>query len=201
MHFLNGGIGKNVVGGYNLVNLAYGDHYNYKKSRLGNTIADLAMEHSLNFYGKDYSIDDYNVTTGSCGNEKAYNSLGIEIPIGSFHKSPMGSYSEYDTDHDNLDFINKDMVFDSLKIIWGAIQTLERSETYKHKFEGEPFLTGYGLFTNIEKDSDRLPFDYLMGFANGKLSLVDIAKKARISIDKFDNAVSLMLEKGLIKRK
>ena len=198
LHYLQNKFGKKVVGGYNLINLAFGEGFHYKKSRAGNTIADKAMEHSLKHFGREYELRDYDVLTGTCGNEKVYNSLGLEIPIGSFHRSPLGSYPEYDTNQDNLGFIDKDTMFESLKVCWGAIQTLERSKLYKHKFEGEPFLTGYGLYPKIKKDIDRIPYDYLMGFTDGNLSLIDIAEKAKISITDFDQAVYQMLDKGLI---
>ena len=126
------------------------------------------------------------------------NSLGLKIPIGSLHRSPLGSYPEYDTDQDNLGLIDEDTMFESLRVCWGAIQTLERSKLYKHKFEGEPFLTGYGLYPKIKKDIDRIPYDYLMGFTDGDMSLIDIAEKAGISITDFDQAVYQMLDKGLI---
>ena len=53
------GFGKNVVGGYNLVNLAYGIDLNYKRSRIGSTIADKAIVHSIKFFGNKYCINDY----------------------------------------------------------------------------------------------------------------------------------------------
>ena len=198
MHYMKIGFGENVIGGYNLVNLAYGNRFNYKKSRSGDTIADKAMEHSIKNFNNKYSISNYDVLSGTCGNEKAYNSLGIEIPIGSFHRKPLGSYPEYDTDQDNLDIVDEDKIFDSLKVCWGAIQTLERSKVLKHKFKGEPFLTGYGLYPKIKNDSDRIPYDYLMGFTDGNMTLLDIAEKASIPITHFDDAVKLMLEKDLI---
>ena len=198
LHYLQNKFGKKVVGGYNLINLAFGKGFHYKKSRAGNTIADKAMEHSLKHFGREYELRDYDVLTGTCGNEKAYNSLGLKIPIGSLHRSPLGSYPEYDTDQDNLGFIDEDTMYESLKVCWGAIQTLERAKLYKHKFEGEPFLTGYGLYPKIKKDIDRIPYDYLMGFTDGDMSLIDIAEKAGISITDFDQAVYQMLDKGLI---
>jgi len=198
LHYLKKNFGKKVVGGFNLINLAYGKKFNYKLSRRGNTIADKAMEHSLKHFDVEYDIRDYDVLTGTCGNEKAYNSLGLEIPIGSLHRSPLGSYPEYDTDQDNLNFIDQEQMFQSLKVSWGAIQTLERSEFYKHNFEGEPFLTGYGLFPKIKNDTDRIPYDYLMAYTDGNLSLIDIADKAGVPITYFDQAVFEMLDKDLI---
>lgn len=199
LHHLYKKFGSKVVGGFNLINLAGKSKFHYKKSRQGDTLADRAMLHALRFFGKDYVVEDYDVRTGSCGNEKAYNSLGIEIPIGSLRRNPLGSYPEYDTSLDDLTFVNKENLFESLRLIWGAIQTLERSKKYLHQFEGEPFLSGYGLFPKISSDEERLPYDYLMGYTDGKLTLVDIAEKAGLIVTKFDEAVSLMEHKGLIK--
>ena len=200
LHYLCKDFGKKVVGAINLINLAYGNEFHYKKSRQGDTIVDKAIEHSLKHFGEEYFIRDFDVLSGTCGNEKAYNSLGINIPVGSFHRSPLGSYPEYDTDQDNINFINKNDMFKSLEVTWGLIQTLERCNIYKHTFEGEPFLTGYGLYPNIKNDNDRIPYDYLMGYTNGKMTLLDIAEKANIPITDFDDPLRLMLEKGLIKK-
>ena len=79
-----------------------------------------------------------------------------------------------------------------------GMNTSEFVKFYKHKFEGEPFLTGYGLYPKIKKDTDRIPYDYLMAYTDGYLSLIDIADKAGIPITYFDQAVSEMLYKDLI---
>lgn len=200
LHYLQDGFGKNVIGGYTLVNLADKKYYHYKNSRKGNTVADLAMQHSLKHFEEKYLVEEYDVLTGTCGNEKAYNSLGIEIPIGAFSRSKLGSYPEYDTSKDDLNFIKPKKIFKSLQVCWGAVQSIERSIKYKHTFKGEPFLTGYGLFPKIESDRDRIPYDYLMGFSDGQMTLVDIAEKANIPVSDFDEPLNLMLEKGLLKK-
>ena len=192
------GFGDNIEGGYTLVNLGDMNRFNYRKSRDGNTVADKAIEHSLHWSGIQYEIDKFDVRTGTCGNEKVYNSLGCEIPIGSFRRSPLGSYPEYDTSLDDLSFIAEEQLFDSFKVFHGAIEVLERSKKFRHKFKGEPFLTGYGLFQKIETDKDRIPYDYLMGFTNGEMTLVEIAERAGVCIDEFDEAVRLMLDAKLI---
>lgn len=192
---------KKIVGGYTLVNLADKNHFHYKKSRPGDTVCDQAMAHSLRFFGEKNSIGEYDVLTGTCGNEKAYNSLGIEIPVGSLRRSPLGSYPEYDTSADNLSFVDAAKLFSSLQVLWGAIQSLERNFLYEHRFEGEPFLTGYGLFPKIKSDIDRIPYDYLMGFTTGRTSLLEIAERASLPVTCFDEPVRLMMEKGLLKRR
>ncbi|MCX6165438.1 MAG: hypothetical protein NTU73_11380, partial [Ignavibacteriae bacterium] len=60
--------------------------------------------------------------------------------------------------------------------------------------------TGYGLFPKIESDRDRIPYDYLMGFSDGQLTLVEIAEKAGIPVCDFDEPLNQMLEKGLLRK-
>jgi len=199
LHHLVDGFAERVVGGYSLVNLADSNSFHYKKSRTGLTVTDKAIEHSLMWSKKKYSVRDYDVMSGSCGNEKAYNSLGCEIPIGSFHRGQLGSYPEYDTSMDDLTFVSKNKLFDSFKIINGAIEVLERNIKYQHTFNGEPFLSRYGIFDKISNDSDRVPYDYLMAFTNGEFDLIEIANKAGICISDFDEALTIMKEVKLIK--
>lgn len=191
---------ERVVGGYTLINLSDEKGFHYKRSRSGNTVADIAMMHALRWSGEPYTIQSFDVRTGTCGNEKAYNSLGLEIPIGSISRSPLGSYPEYDTSLDNLDFVCKKKLLNSYQVCRAAIQVLERSQVYRHQFVGEPFLTGYRLFPKIEQESDRLPYDYLMGFTTGQNTLVDIANLADLPVQEFDDALQKMLAAGLLEQ-
>lgn len=200
IHYLSPGRLAKVIGGYTFVNLAdRSDTFHYKKSRAGNTVADVAMAHALRHFGKKYSVEEYDVKTGTCGNEKAYNSLGIELPIGAIRRSIPGSYPEYDTSQDDLTFVDKDSLFESFQLLWGVVETLERSRVFRHTFVGEPFLTRYGLLPKIANERERIPWDYLMGFTTGDLSTVEIAEKAGLPVIEFDEAVRLMLLHGLIR--
>jgi len=189
---------KNILGGYTLYNLGDVNFFNYKRSRSNKSIVDCAMEHSLRWFGSKHKIQDFDVMTGSCGNEKAYNSLGLEINIGAFSRSKLGSYAKYDTSLDNLSFVRKDTLLDSFKVCMGAIEAIERSQKFKHTYKGEPFLTGYGLYPEIKSDLDRIPYDYLMAFATGDMTLVEIANQAKIPVDKLDKAVQQFVKFGLI---
>ncbi|CAM4199262.1 DUF4910 domain-containing protein [Cytophagaceae bacterium 50C-KIRBA] len=189
---------KNVQGGFNLINLADKNALNYKTSRYP-TLIDDTVEYTLKQFDKDTTISKYDVLTGTCGNEKAYNSLGIEVPVGALRRSILCSYPEYDTSKDDFGFIDKNKFFESLDILTQLIQNIELNLYYKHTFIGEPFLTGYGLFPKIEKDSDRIPYDYLMGFTNGKLSLLDIVNLSNQPLQSFFEPLRLMVEKELLK--
>jgi aminopeptidase-like protein len=199
LHYLARDLVRNVIGGFTYTNLAdRAPRFHYKKSRSGDTVTDKAMAHSLKHFDIPFEIQDYHVLPGSCGDEKAFNSLGIEVPIGAICRSPMGSYPEYFTSKDNLSFIDPDELFVSFKLCWGAIQALERTRFFKHQFEGEPFLTRYGLLPKIIHKKDRMPYDYLMAFSTGQLSLLEIADKAGLPVTEFDEAVQLMIKCGLV---
>src|SRR5579862_5611782 len=67
-----------AIGGINLQNLAdRGNKFLLKKSRPGDTVVDRALAHVLKTRNLHFDSESYSVLTGECGNEKAYNSLGI----------------------------------------------------------------------------------------------------------------------------
>jgi aminopeptidase-like protein len=188
---------QNVIGGFNLINLADNrQDIQYKKSRRP-TLVDQAVCYALQHKYKDAVIDEYDVMTGTCGNEKAYNSLGIEVPLGVIRRSKLGTYREYDTSADDMSFISQQSFFDALEFLKTIIDNLEANRIYKHTFRGEPFLTGYDLFP--KNDEERKPYDYLMAFSDGSLSTIDIAGKSGLPLDSFKLPAARMVEKGLLK--
>jgi len=187
---------KNVIGGITLV--CVGDsnpNYYFRKSRPGDTLVDKAVLHSLRHSGYNFTVENFSVSTGTSGNEKAYNSLGIEIPVSSFRRSTIGSYKEHLTSKDDLDFVKKECLFDSLKILYNAILAIENEAIYKHTYIGEPFLTGLGIYPEVKKAEDRIAWDFIIAFSDGKNSLIDIAEKAGIFIDKFFIPIKKLTEK------
>lgn len=191
---------ENIAGGMNLQNLADPNtKLHFKESRIGDSIVDRAFKHVLMQSNLSYTVESYDVRTGHCGNEKAYNSLGIESPISAFRRSQLGTYPEYDTSLDDLRFIKSERLQESFTILKTVFDVIEQNRTYQHTFKGEPFLSGYGLFPKIENDSDRLPYDYLMGFSNGKEDLLSLADRAKLPLTTFIEPALLMKEKGLLR--
>jgi len=186
-----------VVAGCTFVNLGDSGDFHYRQSRPGDTVVDRAVRHVLRQLGSG-TAEPFDVRTGTCGNEKAYNSLGIEIPVGSLRRSHLGAYPEYDTSRDDMSQVEAGALFQSLQVAWAAVQTIERDVILRHRFDGEPFLTGYGLFPKIANVQDRLAWDYLMGFSTGDLTTVEIADRGGFAVDALDQPVRLMLEKGLL---
>lgn len=189
---------ENVVGGMSLINFGLGDGYHYKQSRAGNCIVDKALNHFAAHSSDVCTIAPYDVKTGQTGNEKAYNSLGINVPIGRLCASIPGTYDAYDTSADNLDYISKTRLEKSLKDVLSIMEIIDMSAPVSHMFEGEPFLSGFALFDGIKTDDDRLPFDYLMAFADGTETLLTIADKMGKPVKALLPAAEKMLAKNLI---
>jgi aminopeptidase-like protein len=191
----------NIVGGLNLNNLAYKDIFHYTRSRVGRSIVDKAIDY-INWKKKyKLNINNYSVVSGRSGNEKAYNSLVLEYPVGSLTRSLAGSYKEYDTDKDNLEFINKNKFLESYNLLIDLFYVIENEKLVKNNFKGEPFLTGYGLFSDIEDIKNRKIYDYLISSADGKKTLLDFSIEQKFDLNILSTVASKLLNKKILKIK
>jgi len=190
---------ERVVGGYTFVSVADpGAVYHYRASYTGESVTDRAMRHALAHAGVRFELEPFDIRSGTTGNEKAYNSLGFQLPIGSLRRTHVGAYPEHVTSADDLDFIRPAALLESLRIAWMAIQALERDVVYRHTYTGDPFLTGYGIYPHGVSNEGLIPWDYFKAFADGRHSLIDIADKARLYVGAFDAVVDAFLSKGLV---
>lgn len=189
---------EKVVGGFTMLNLGTSDGFHYKRSRQGNSPVDKAFDYLAKQQGSVCDITNYNVITGETGNEKAYNSLGIEVPIGRFCAAKAGSYPEYDTSADNLALLSDQKLQDSVDMLQKIYAAIEATVPFGHLFEGEPFLSGFNIFEQIKTEADRQAFDSLMAFSDGHHSLIDIAEKIDLTIDALQPAAKIMRDKHLI---
>lgn len=187
-----------VIGGCTLSNLGDSHRFSYRASRSGNTLPDRAMRHVLKGMQPQACVEAFDVRTGTAGNEKAWNSLGIETPIGALRRSPFGSYPEYDTSADDMGFVDQASFAESLNVLWRWITAMELNATPRHTYIGEPFLTGYGLFPKIVDERERLAYDYLMAFCDGREDLLSIADRAELPIWMLMQAYSDMRRVGLL---
>ena len=102
---------ENIVHG--LVATCVGDSgiSTYKKSRNGNNIIDEVVEEVLVKSGKPYKIMEF---WPSGSDERQYCSPAFNLPVGSLMRTPYDMFDEYHTSEDNLSFIKKECLADSL---------------------------------------------------------------------------------------
>lgn len=191
-------IRRRIVGGYTLVCLGDEGKFHYRSSYGGNRVTDRAMRHALAHSGYSYDIEPFDIRSGTTGNEKAYNSPGFYVPIGSVRRTHIGGYPEAWTSDDNLDLISPECLLQSLRLCWMAVQTLERDVVYEPLFVGEPFLSGYGIYPHDRSFDQMLAWDYFKAFVDGNRSLVEIADRAGKFITEFDDVVAAYRSKDLV---
>ncbi len=195
----NEDVRRRIVGGYSLVCVGDPGKFHYRRSYDGASVADRSMRHALMHSGMEYEIEPFDIRTGTTGNEKAYNSPGFFVPVGSIRRTHIGGYSEAWTSDDNLELISPDSLLETLLVCWTAIQTLERDVVYEPLFVGEPFLAGYGIYPHDRSFEQMLPWDYFKAFVDGRRSLLEIAERAGAPIMDFDDVVEAFLEKRLVR--
>jgi len=178
--------------------------YNYKRSRQHNSASDQAATHVLShglMPDKKVIIHDYFPQGGA--NERQYNSPGFNLPIGSLTRSMYGSYPEYHTSLDNMDFVSSEGMSSSLVAYLRIFQTLECDRKLLNtKPYGEPQLGKRGLYVPMgihdtfeENIRDLL---FLLCYCDGNFSLFEIAEKIQVPIWRLMSAVKRLAEKELL---
>ena len=173
---------------------------NYKRSRRGNSLIDQAMQYVLNADGRQGKISDFSPYGYD---ERQYCSPGFNLPVGLFQRSAFGTFPEYHTSADNLDFISPEHLASSYRMIMDAIDILEMNWTPINLFpKGEPQLGRRGLYSALggDKSAGETAMGYLwvLNLADGNHTLLDMAQKSGMSFRDIARAAQLLLANGLL---
>lgn len=172
----------------------------YKKSRRGNAEIDRAMTHVLRHSGQDFEVMEF-VPYGY--DERQFCSPGFNLPVGRLTRSPNGSFPEYHTSADNLDFVKPDFLLDSFQKIVSVVNLLENNKRYLNQNpKCEPRLGTRGLYREIGGIADAGKFElallWVLNFSDGEHYLLDIAERANLSFDAILAATAALLKCGLL---
>jgi len=97
--------------------------FTYKRSRHGATLVDRAVEHVLATSGQPYAVEDFSPYGYD---ERQYCSPGFDLPVGLFQRSQFGTFPEYHTSADNLDFIQPEHLASSYRMITALLEIVEQ---------------------------------------------------------------------------
>ena len=192
-----------AVAGYVVSCVGDDGPYTYKKSRRGNSAADLAALHMLKHQpqeGSELLIHDYFPDHG--GDERQYNSPGFNLPVGSLLRSNAGTYREYHTSLDDMNFVSARGMGDSLAAYLRIFQTLEmNARLVNTKPNGEPRLGKYGLYPDIgvhPRFEDEMRYlMWLLCYCDGERDLMEIADKLDRPVWALSGAVDSQVLAGL----
>jgi aminopeptidase-like protein len=176
-----------------------GGGFHYKKSRRGNTEIDRAAAHVLKHHGESFEILEFSPYGYD---ERQFCSPGFNLPVGCLMRSVWGTFPEYHTSADNLDFIRPAQLAKSLLVCAGTIDVLENNRKYRNlNPHCEPQLGRRNLYRTTggeaigEEINARL---WVLNLSDGEHSLLDIAERSGIRFSRVCEAAKLLQESGLL---
>ncbi len=174
--------------------------YHYKLSRRGDTTIDRVMRLVLAETVTEHDIDPF-VPYGY--DERQYCSPGFDLPVGCFSRSTYGSYPQYHTSADNLDFVRPQHLQTSLGLLAAVASVLERDATPLNlNPKCEPQLGRRGLYSLIgghnESQKMQLALLWVLNLGDGAHSLLDIARQSGLAFDLIHEAYVALAQCHLV---
>ena len=137
---------ENVICGFNLSCVGDERAYSYIESRMGNTLADSALQAAMIDLDnvKKYSFLD----RGS--DERQYCSPGVDLPFCGFCRTKYGEFPEYHTSADNFDVVTSEGLEGSFNVMKSIIDAFEVRLFPKVSAFCEPQLGKYDLYPTLK---------------------------------------------------
>jgi aminopeptidase-like protein len=180
-----------------LTGLGGGGRLVWKRSRHVRRPVDVAASHVVRRLGgevRDYSPYGYD--------ERQFNAVGFDLPVGRLTRTPHGEYPEYHTSADDLAFVTDDELEESFVALTRIVDVLEDDATYLNLSPyGEPQLGARGLYPTMggKAASDAvMAMLWTLAYADGSTSLVEVADIADLDFALIRAAADDLLGAGLL---
>jgi aminopeptidase-like protein len=172
----------------------------YKQSRQGSAAIDRIVAHVLTHDEVPHRITPF-VPYGY--DERQYCSPGFNLPVGCLMRTPNGEYPEYHSSADNLSLLRPESLAHSLAVLQRIITVIEQDAVYRSRNpKGEPQLGRRGLFATMggqrETSYDQMALLWVLNFADGHHSLLDIAERAGVPFAMMRAAADALVAAGLL---
>lgn len=189
-----------VEAGLTVANLGDGGGPTYKRSRRGDAVVDRAAAYVLARSGLSPRIQDF---TPYGYDERQYGSPGFDLPVGSLQRSAWGTFPEYHTSADDLDFIRPGHLATSAQMLARILAVLEGNVRLRntHPF-GEPQLGRRGLYDAVDGvrpgEEERMAFLWLLNQADGSRDLLAVAERSGLEFGVIVRAAARLAAAGLL---
>jgi aminopeptidase-like protein len=172
----------------------------YKQSRRGNAAIDRIVAHVLGHDQVTHRIRPF-VPYGY--DERQYCSPGFDLPVGCLMRTPNGEYPEYHSSADNLSLLRPESLAHSLSVLRRIVAVIEGDAIYRSRNpKGEPQLGRRGLYATIggqrAASYDQMALLWVLNLADGRHSLLDIAKRAGLRFATIRAAADALVAAELI---
>jgi aminopeptidase-like protein len=173
--------------------------FHYKKSRRGNAEIDRAVAHVLAHDAEPAEILEFSPYGYD---ERQYCSPGFNLAVGCLMRSVWGSFPEYHTSADNLDFIRPLRLAGSLRVCAAIADVLEDNRRYRNSNPYcEPQLGKRNLYRSTGGDGIGTEVNarlWVLNLSDGEHSLLDIAERSALPFATIRDAAEVLRESGLL---
>jgi len=171
----------------------------YQRTRRGDRAIDRAAAPPVTRRGgevRDYSPYGYD--------ERQFNAIGFDLPVGRLSRTPHGEYPEYHTSADDLGFVRDEELLEAYAALLQVVEVLEHDAAYVNLSpHGEPQLGKRGLYptTGGKSASDAvMAMLWTLGYSDGRATLLDIADRADLDFAQVCRAAADLTRAGLLER-
>jgi aminopeptidase-like protein len=173
--------------------------FHYKKSRRGDADIDRIMAHVLRHHGEPHELVEFSPYGYD---ERQYCSPGFNLPVGCLMRSVWGTFPEYHTSGDNLDFIQPESLASALRLCAAVVDVLENNFRYCNQNPYcEPQLGKRDLYRSTGGGSIDTEINarlWLLNFSDGGHSLLDIAERSGLPFSILREAAETLCARGLL---
>jgi len=173
--------------------------FHYKKSRHGVAEMDRASAHVLKHNSQDPEILEFSPYGYD---ERQYCSPGFNLAVGCLMRSVWGTFPEYHTSADNLEFIHPQELEQSLRVCVAIIDVLENNRRYRNlRPYCEPQLGRRNLYRPTGGDDIGAEINarlWVLNLSDGKHSLLDIAERSGLPFSMINDAADVLFQGGLL---
>jgi len=167
---------EKMVAGYVLTCIGDEKSWSFMPSRQGDTLSDRTARHVLKHITSNYKEYSF-LERGS--DERQYCSPGVDLPVSSIMRSKYGTFPEYHTSLDNMEFVSANGLEESLIAYQRIIEVLESDCTPITRVIGEPKMSDRNLRPTLGEigsyESSRVMMN-LLAYADGTKKLLEIAQ-------------------------
>ena len=173
--------------------------FHYKKSRRGDAEIDRATAHILTHCGEASEILDFSPYGYD---ERQYCSPGFDLSVGCLMRSVWGTFPEYHTSADNLEFVRPHSLAQSLRLCTSIVDVLENNYCYRNLNPYcEPQLGKRNLYRTTGGEGIGVEINarlWVLNLSDGEHSLLDIAERSRMAFSTIRKAAEVLCESGLL---
>ncbi len=176
---------KNMLAGYVLTCLGDDGAYTYKRSRMGNSIADRMAERLLKNENVDCIIENF-WPGGS--DERQFCSPGFNLPVGSLMRTRYEVFPQYHTSDDNKNYISFEAMEAGVNMYMKLVNLFETNPVFiSTNPHCEPQLGKRGLYPTLGAQQKYPEYIdammWLLNLADGTHDLVSISNESGMRIE------------------